>query len=504
MTHPTHPISSEGPRGIVYLVGAGPGDADLITLRGLRILRDADVIVHDALIDRRLLRLNRRGRRIDVGKRAGRTSPAQASIHAILLREAALGRRVVRLKGGDPLVFGRGGEEIDALSAAGVPFAIVPGVTSALAAAADAGIALTHRDRNSRLVFATSRRGDAGAGDAPAMAAWYMGVAALERLIAELIAGGADPGTPAAAVESAGTTRARVVRAALRDLPAEARRIGLAAPAMFLVGAGAAPLARDQRPLRGATIAVTRPPGRGETLRQRLAAAGAEVLLAPLVRWGKAPDRARLDAALRDLHRCAWVCFTSETGVRRVAARLRALRLDARAFGAARLAAVGPSTARALLDALRLRADLLPARADAASLARALVAAGGLRARRVALLRALEATGDLPDLLAQAGAVVDDIAVYATRQADALPANLSDAIRRGALDWIVLASGSAARALAALAPKPLPARVRLAAMGPRAAEAARAVGLQVHAVAEEPDAGSLVAAITRAGARAGA
>jgi uroporphyrinogen III methyltransferase/synthase len=452
----------------IALVGAGPGDPGLITVAGAQLLARAEVVAFDALVNPELLNLAPTDcERIDVGKRAGHHSMKQDEINRLLVELSRSGRRVVRLKGGDPFVFGRGGEEAEALADAGVPFIVVPGVTSGVAAAAYAGIPVTHRGLTSSFTVVTGHSSDPDSSlDFAALArldsvAFYMSVGTLAENAAALIAAGKNPDTPAAVIERGTWPTQRTVVAPLRDIAAAAAAANVEAPAVVFVGPTIALREKlnwfETRPLFGRTVTVTRTRQQASELTIRLAELGARVIEAPTIRVEPPADWADIDAELRRLGSYDWLVFTSANGVSAWAARMRSLGLDARSIGRARLAAVGPATASAL-DALFLRADVIPERFDAESLGKAmtqLFAPGSTNSPRVLLLLADVARPALADALAAAGAAVVSRAIYRTRPADSLPADLLDAVARDRLECVTFTSSSTVQNLFALADEKL-------------------------------------------------
>lgn len=506
----------------VALVGAGPGDPGLITVRGQQLLEQAQVVVYDHLANPLLLRHCPAAETIYVGKQAARHALSQDQINALLIEKARAGRRVVRLKGGDPFVFGRGGEEAEALAAASVAFEIVPGVTAAVAVPAYAGIPVTHRDLNSSFTFITGHEKEeayrdeeakqrppaSGSSDIdwsviarlPAVA-FYMGVKSLPRICAKLIEHGMDPATPAAAIQWGTTPRQRTVTATLADLAQKVAEAKLAPPAITVIGRVVT--LRDTlnwfetRPLFGRTVAVTRTRQQASELSCQLAELGADVIEAPTIELVAAADFKPIDAALRD-GGFDWIIFTSVNGVCFTRDRLRRLGLDARCFGPARLAAIGEVTARAIEDELGLHVDLCPGRFVAEALADEL--AGAVAGRRFLLLRADIARPLLRHRLEQGGATeVCDLPLYQTRPAAALPPELWAALDAGTLHWITFTSSSTARNfIELLGPeyKQKLAGVKLASIGPITSATLRELGLEPQVEAAEHTIAGLAAAMS--------
>jgi uroporphyrinogen III methyltransferase/synthase len=480
-----------------YLVGAGPGDRGLLTVRAAELLAQADVVLHDRLIPREALALARPGAEVvDVGKVGGGEQVPQEETTRLLVEHVRAGRRVVRLKGGDPFVFGRGGEEAQALRAAGLDVEVVPGVTAGIAAPAYAGIPVTQRGLASAVAFVTGHEDPAKpetAIDWPALAAFpgtlvlYMGVRQLERIAERLVAGGRSPDEPAAIVERGTLPGQRTVRATLAALPAAAAQAGTRAPAVTVVGPVAALHAEldwlpAARPLGGVRVAVTRARAQASDLARRLRDLGADVLETPAIRIE--PLRPALpDPASYDL-----VCVTSPNGAELL---LEAVR-DARELAGPRIAAIGPGTARALA-AGGVAADVVPPRAVAESLVEALAA---VPVRRALVAGAQESRDVLPGALRERGAEVDELALYRTVREP-----LGAADREAALgaDYLTFASGSAARFFAEAAGTldgP-----RLVSIGPVTSDALRELGAAPDVEAAEHTPDGLVAALVADAAR---
>jgi uroporphyrinogen III methyltransferase/synthase len=514
----------------VYLVGAGPGDPGLLTRRGAELLARAEVVLHDRLVDPSLLALAPPGAEVvDVGKPptggGDRTGGAggwgdgearQERINDLLVAFGRTGRTVVRLKGGDPFLFGRGGEEAEALHAAGVAWEVVPGVTSALAAPAYAGIPVTHRGLSTSVTVVTGRVGDGtdGSVDWASLAraggtlVVLMGVATRAEVAGALVAGGRPADTPVAVVEWGTTPRQRVARTTLGALAA----LDVHAPAAIVIGPVAA-LDLDWaagRPLAGTTVVVTRAREQAGALSAALTAAGAAVLeLAVIEVADPADGGAALRAAAARAADYDWVVFTSANGVRRFVAALR----DGRTLGRARLAAVGKATAAALAR-VQLVADLVPDVATSASLgeelARALPgpgrggAAGGAAGRRVLYPRAADARRTLPDALAAAGWEVDEVVAYRTVAAGAPSGGAAEAVGRA--DVVTFTSPSTVEAYLAMrtpSGDALPVPPVVACIGPVTAGAAHHAGLAVAVQSPDPSPEAFVAAIAAAVAAAG-
>jgi uroporphyrinogen III methyltransferase/synthase len=510
--------------GIVYLVGAGPGDPGLITVKGARLLQRADVVVYDALSDPRLLVHAPQAQHIYVGKRAAAHSSSQDQINAILVEHASQGRIIVRLKGGDPFVFGRGGEECEALFAAGITFEVVPGVTSAIAAPAYAGIPITHRDFNSSFTFITGHekeepykddrakaRGAApGSSDIdwtsiarlPALA-FYMGVKSMARIMERLIAHGMNPDLPAACIQWGTTPRQRTIVGTVSTLARLVEEAKIAPPAMTIIGRVVS--LRDtlnwfeRKPLFGQTIVVTRTRQQASALAERLEELGAGVIEAPTIEVRPPSDPSDVDRALTKLHEYDWVIFTSANGVAETKRKMVDFGLDSRAFGTARIAAIGDATASAVRDQLCLSVALCPPSFVAEALADELEMRQEVSGRKFLLLRADIARPVLRDRLDAAGAAqVHDVAVYETRPADSLPPYLLDAIDAKRVTWITFTSSSTAKNFAELLGSDYRTRlagIHLASIGPITSSTLRQLGLPPSIEAEKFNIDGLVESI---------
>lgn len=501
-------------RGRVVLVGAGPGDPDLITVRGAELLRRADVVVYDSLVDRELLELVRPdAERIAAGKRGHDDSRrAQQEIEELLVARAREGRLVVRLKGGDPFVYGRGGEEASACRRAGVAFEVVPGVTSALAAPAFAGIPVTDRRHGASFAVVTGHR-DATrpwtsiAWDRLATAVdtlvVLMGMRNLDKVAATLVAEGRAADTPTAVVMAAATPRQRVLVAPLGEIAARAREAGLVAPAVVVVG----DVVRlrdelawfDAAPLFGRRVLVTRPAEQAGELVSRLRAAGAEPVLVPMIAIAPTPDGPGVAEAVAALDEARALLFTSANAVRVFAARLAAAgRAPADAPPAL---CVGPATAEAARQAGFRGVETPSAQGDAEGMLAALRARGPLAGARFVFVRGEAAREVLPRGLAESGARVDQAVVYRTEPAPVDAAALRAALVAGRLDALTFTSPSAARRFVELLDEPArraAAASVVAAIGATTAAALREAGLPPTVAAEQATMPALVEALADA------
>ncbi|HVC06335.1 MAG TPA: uroporphyrinogen-III C-methyltransferase [Solirubrobacterales bacterium] len=490
--------------GVVYLVGAGPGDPGLMTARSLELIGSADAIFHDRLIPPGALN----GARPDaelvyVGKRPGSPSPSQDEIGERLVEAALAGKSVVRLKGGDPFVFGRGGEEGEALRGAGVEFEVVPGVTAGVAAPAYAGIPVTHRDDASAVAFLTGHEDPSKAGTAldwqalaafPGTLVFYMGVGRLQENARALIEAGRDPGEPAAAIERGTMAGQRTVAATLATIAATVEREGIGAPALIVVGLAvkrrAALAWLERRPLHGRRVLVTRARAQAAGLAGALRDLGAEVLELPAIRIEPRIEAEAVRSAVGSIREYSLICLTSPNAVRLLFQALDAAGLDARALAGATVAATGPATARALAEQ-GIAADVIPRRFVAESLVESL-AAVELEGRRVLVARAAEARDVIPEALRERGAEVDVVALYETVQEDPSPELVEMA---GAADYVTFTSSSTVGNLLAALGARFPAAARVVSIGPVTSEAARAAGLEVAVEAQRHDVDGLLAAL---------
>jgi uroporphyrinogen III methyltransferase/synthase len=500
--------------GRVYLVGAGPGDPGLLTLRGQRCLASADVVVHDELVHRRILEHVRPDAEVisagPLHGGAGRLT--QADLDALLVDRARAGRIVVRLKNGDPFLLGRGAEEAEAIRRAGIPFEIVPGVTSALAACAYAGIPATHRELSSVVTIATGHQSCATDG-VPALPwealaqqrgtlVFLMAMRQLEAVLGQLVAHGLDPRTPAAAVERGTTGSQATVTATAGTLARRVAEAGLGPPAVVVVGEVVSLRERlrwfEGRPLFGRRVLVTRARAQAGDLARLLEDQGADVVLFPTIEIAPPADPAALERAVATASSYDWIAFTSANGVRAFLACFAAQRRDLRELATVRLAAIGPETA-AELERHLLRAAVVPSEYRAEGLLEAFAGVDLVR-RRVLLPRAAGARAVLPETLGVRGAQVDEVIAYQAivpRDAD-VPA-LAAALRAGTIDAVTFTSSSTVRNFAALLGGDVLAAMRrdgrpaVACIGPVTADTARQVGLTV---AVEPPAYTVPALAT--------
>jgi uroporphyrinogen III methyltransferase / synthase len=500
----------------VFLVGAGPGSPGLLTLRAAEVLGRADLVLYDQLVPERLLELApTTSRKVCVRDLPGLHPEKYPHIHTLLIETARAGKTVVRLKGGDPLIFGRGGEEAEALRTAGVAYEIVPGVTAAVAAGAFLEIPLTHRNYASAIALITGHELPNKPGNRldwqaiakfPGTLAIYMGIARLPIIIGELLKHGKDPDTPAAIVERASCGEQRSVYSRLADLEETRRHAGLEAPGLILIGEAVAHRSPqpwfESRPLFGRRVLVTRPSHQAGSMAKKLEHLGAVVSRLSAVEIRALSDFTLVDAALDQLRRAAWdwLVFTSANGVHGLLRRLDALGRDLRALGNVKLAAIGPKTAAALRE-YHLRADLVPASTfSSEGLAAAL--APHVAGQRVLLARANRGRELLREELVKVAARVDQVSVY--EQIDAVDPDhaVLDALRRGEIRYVTLPSSNIARGLLAAFDETIRGRVtrgeiRLVAISPETSKAAREMGYPVAAEAEVFTEDGLIEAVVK-------
>jgi len=500
--------------GRVFLIGAGPGDPGLITARGLRLLALADVVLYDALVHPDILDACRPdAERVFVGKRAGKPGERQALINERLIAQARAGHLVARLKGGDPFLFGRGAEEAEVLQAAGVPFEVVPGVPSPAAAAAHAGISLTHRELSSSVAYVTATESadkDRSSHDWTRLATAtdtlviFMGLRKLDSLMALLVEHGRPADTPAAVIQWGGLPRQRTVVGTVGTIAGLAREADLGMPALTIVGH----VVRlretlrwyDTRPLFGQRVLVTRPSEQARSLSLLLRDEGAEPIEAPSIRIVPPEDPAPLAAAVQNLSAYDWVVFTSRNGVVRFFAEVRAQGGDARRLGGARVAAIGPATAEGL-EAFGVRPDQIPGEYRGEAVAEMILAHhnGALGSLRVLLPRAAVARETLPETLRQAGAHVDVVAAYRSLPPDAAGlARLRALVTGGEVSVVTFTASSTVASLLELlgdgaveALRPL----TVASIGPITTATAERAGVRVDVTAKEYTNAGLVSAL---------
>jgi uroporphyrinogen III methyltransferase/synthase len=477
-------------QGRVWLVGAGPGEPGLITVRGLAVLSRADVVLYDALAHPALLEACPQAEQRNVGKRYGEDSAAQDAIIEQMIALAREGKRVVRLKGGDPLMFARGAEEALALVEAGIKFEIVPGVSSPVATSAYAGISLTHREVSGSVTFIT---GSDRAGKEWSPESWkklatatdticvLMGMRRIGEITQAIIDGGRPPSTPAAVVHWGARPEQRVVTARLDGIAAAAAAAQLKNPSIILVGEVVSLREKlawyDTRPLSGKRVVIPRAADQARDTAAALRDRGAAPIALPMIEVSPPPDQARFRQAVSEMHGYEWILFTSGNAVEQLRLELERTGRDARAFGSARVGVVGSKTAEALLR-LGIKADVVAQEFVGEGLAAAVLAAS--TPKRVLLLRALRAREVVPDALRAKGCEVDVVAAYETKPLTVSGRELGERIEQGKVDAILFTSSSTVTStLDALGPQgqALLARITLASIGPVTTRTLEAVGL---------------------------
>ena len=496
--------------GIVYIVGAGPGDRKLITLKGVECLQRADVVIYDLLLNDALLEHcpahTEKIRAPDPRVRATR----QTELNRMLIEHAKAGKVVVRLKGGDPYIFGRGGEEAIALTEAGVPFEVVPGITSAIAASAYAGIPVTHRDYASSVAFVT---GHSAALRPDSNINWehlatavdtlviYMGVAHLRQITERLITHGRDPQTPVSLVRVGTTPQQQVIQGTLDDIVQKVKAAQLESPAVIVVGEVNRLREQlrwfDTKPLFGKRILVTRARAQASGFAELLEANGAEVIQFPTIKI-----RPIEDVDIPSPKGYDWIIFTSVNAVEIFYERLRETGKDARAFGTSKICAVGPKTVNAL-NHIGIHPDFVPLHARGSTIA---VEIGNVYKKTILIPRAKIATADLPNGLREKGARVDDIPLYDTvkvaSDGDKRRDDIETDLLNGSIDFVTFTSSSTVtnflEMFPAHAPAALLAEVKVAVIGPTTQATVMNHGVQVDVIAQETSVESLVEAIVAA------
>ena len=498
--------------GKVYLVGAGPGEPKLITLKGIECLQRADVVIYDLLINVKLLEhCPAHTKKIYGGKMIGEQEQRQAEIDDLMIRHAKTGKTVVRLKGGDPFIFGRGGEEALTLVEAGIDFEVVPGITSAIAAPAYAGIPLTHRSYSSSVAFVT---GHSAALQADSAIRWeqlatgvdtlviLMGVGHLREIAACLIQHGRSPDTPISLVHWGTTPQQKTLEGTLADIAQKSEVVNFRNPAAIVVGDVNVLREQlrwfDQKPLFGRRIIVTRARAQASDFAECLESYGAEVIQFPTIETQPIPDNAALGRAIAQLSTYNWVIFTSVNAVEYFYRHLRENSKDTRSFGNARICAVGQKTVAAL-DQIGIRADYVPSQYRGAILATELE---GVKGQKILLPRASIAADDLPNGLRDRGAIVDAIPIYETIKAGAEGREALEAdLHNGRIDMVTFTSSSTVtNFLEMFGSHPSAAlldQVHIAVIGPSTTATAEAKGLTVDIVAKQASVESLAEEIVK-------
>ena len=494
-------------KGKVYLVGAGPGDLGLVTLRAKGCVEHADVIIYDHLANPEMLGWARDDAEIIyVGKRAGEHALIQDEINKLLIEKARAGKEVVRLKGGDPFVFGRGAEEAKAIADAGIAFEIVPGITSAIAGPAYAGIPVTHRSENSHVTFFTGHEDPSkkeSAIDYAVLAklggtqVMLMGVERIEAITREMIANGVRPDLPVALVRWATTGRQQTLVGTLESIAQRAVEAEFEAPAVAIFG-NVVSLRKDlnwyeQRPLSGKRIVVTRTRKQAGALTSQLRALGADVIELPTIRIEPPTDLREFGALVQDAHMYDWILFTSPNGVDAFFEMFFKLYDDAREIGGAKIAAIGPATAQRVRD-FHLHVDLQPEEFVAEAVVREFKKQGAVENLRILIARAEKARDVLPRELSKLGAIVDEAFAYRTVPETRDITGARQRFLEEGADLITFTSSSTVENFLALS-LAWPKGMRVASIGPITSQTARDHGLKIDIEARRHDIGGLVEAI---------
>ncbi len=490
--------------GKVCLAGAGPGDMQLLTLKTAQLMERADVIVYDALISPEILSRIPRGKEtVYVGKQSGNHPVPQEEISRILVREAKKGKDVLRLKGGDPFVFGRGGEEVELLAEEGIPFEVVPGVTSAVAVAAYAGIPLTHRDYASSFHVITGHARKDGELDLDFGAlvklkgtlVFLMGVASMERLLKGLMDAGMAPDTPAAVLEKGTTAAQRRVTGTVGTLKEMADRAGIGTPAVIVVGEVCSLSEKlhwaEDRPLGGRQFLITRPRQNSSVLAEKLRSLGAQVIEMPAIHTEVIRPNEQLQRALEIFGRRAeeeWLVFTSPIGVSVFFEQLKESRTDLRTLfcrgASVKIGAIGSATAQAL-ESRGLIADAVPRIYNAKTLAET-IAAAAMPGSRICILRAEEGSEELIPPLEKAGLLVEDTAIYRTvyETHPLLRDRIRQMLAAGEIDAVTFTSGSTVRGFAGAMGDIDYSGIQAVCIGEQTARAAEEYGMQTETASE--------------------
>jgi uroporphyrinogen III methyltransferase/synthase len=497
-------------KGKVYLVGAGPGRADLITVRGAKLLQAADCIIYDKLANPALLRFARADAEvIHTPKRVGPDSVTQQEINRILVEKASAGRTVVRLKGGDPSIFARTSDELNALIEAGIDFEIVPGVTAAAAAGAYTGMLLTDRNYSSQVVFVTGHEAEgkedsnidwrllAGFGGTIVL---YMAVGALESITTRLMQHKMPGDTPVAVVTNATFPNQRTTKSTLGQVVKRCEEENVEPPAIIIIGQAAEADPRfdwlRKLPLFGQSIVLTRDAKGNADFAARVIERGANPIDFPTIELKPLTETNAFLTALTKITAYQWIAFTSANGVKFFFDALKILNKDGRVFAGSKIAAIGTETAAALRT-FGIIADLVPETFTSQALGKALIVSASLKGKQVLLLRSRMASKELPDMLEEAGAQVDDVAVYEVVKVKTHPEALLADIKENKVDWLTFASPSAAESFFEQIHADVvnSSRAKVASIGPVTSEKLKALGLRVDVEASEHTLDGLVSAI---------
>ncbi len=497
-------------KGFVYLVGAGPGQADLITVRGAEVLKKADCIIYDKLANPALLRFARAGAEIiHVPKRIGGASVTQEEINRLLIEKASGGRTVVRLKGGDPCIFGRVAEELAVLIEEGIGFEIVPGITAGIAVAAYAGIMLTDREYSSQVVFVTGREAE-GKQDSnidwqllakfSGTIVFYMGVGNLSLIAKRLIDNGMTADTPTALIADVTFPTQRVVKAALDEISEKCKQQGIEPPAIIIIGT-AADSGEElnwfmKKPLFGKNIVVTRDAVGNADFAAKIISRCGNPLQFATIKIKPLTETNEFLRTLTTITEYDWIIFTSGNGVTVFCEALQGLGKDARVFGSAKIAAIGNGTA-AKLSEFGIKADFVPSVFTGKELGKQLIAYTNLRGKKVLLLRSQLASNELVELLDKGGAEVQDVAVYTAVEQKSECTWLIEEIRNGRIDWLTFASPSSVNGFFEQIRSDLvnSGDVKVVSIGPVTSERLKTLGVRIDVTATDHTLDGLLDAI---------
>jgi uroporphyrinogen III methyltransferase/synthase len=495
-------------KGKVYIIGAGPGDAGLITLKGIDCLRAADVVIYDYLVNKDLLKYARNDARlIYAGKQGGSHTLSQWQINDLLVKEARAGNVVARLKGGDPFIFGRGGEEAEKLAASGIPFEIVPGVTSAIAVPAYAGIPLTHRGLTSTVAFATGHEDptkEKSDIDWQALArigtlVFLMGVKNIKNIVKELKDNGRSPKTPAALIRWGTTPRQEILTGTLANIATLARERNFAPPAILVVGEVV--VLRDTlqwfdaKPLFGKGVVITRPEKQADDLAKLLIKEGANPIHFPTIKIVPPPDWRDLDAAMKNLEEYEWLIFTSANGVAYFFERLLTNKKDVRDLKGVKICCIGPATAQQV-EGKGIRVDLVPKKFISEGILKSF-SGKNLNGKKILIARAAKARDVLPEGLKILGAQVDVVTAYETVNSGKKKNELEELFKENQVDVITFTSSSTVNNFVKIMGRKfsLPKDIKIACIGPVTAAAAKKAGFPIDIHQEEYTMEGLVQAL---------
>ena len=495
-------------KGKVYIIGAGPGDTGLITLKGVDCLRDADVVIYDYLVSKDLLKYARNDAHlIYAGKQGGDHTFSQWQINDLLVKEAKAGKIVARLKGGDPFIFGRGGEEVEKLAESGISFEIVPGVTSAIAVPAYAGIPLTHRGLTSTVAFVTGHEDPSKEKsdiDWQALArigtlVFLMGVKNIEKIVKELQDNGKYPKTPAALIRWGTTPRQEILTGTLANIALLAKERKFAPPAILVVGkvVDLRDTLRwfDSKPLFGRGIVITRPEKQADDLAQLLIKEGANPLHFSTIKIVPPPDWRDLDAAIKKLEDYDWLIFTSANGVAYFFERLLANKKDIRDLKGVKICCIGPATAQQV-EGKGIRVDLVPKKFISEGILQSF-SGKKLKGKKILIARAAKARDVLPEGLKKLGAQIDVVTAYETVRSGKKKNELKELFKENQVDVITFTSSSTVNNFVKITGRnfSLPEDVKIACIGPVTAAAAKKAGFAVDIHQEEYTMEGLVGAL---------